>query len=156
MDCNRKEDYNEPKLTTSQIVITEEEDVVSPPPPVLVSKYKTLEEWLVAICDNENPKASIDTYNFGVFESEGMYTVYLVGMNRYKEGNHLDSRIEFEPSEMYFPMPKSEHEKLEREQVLDNIKAQLKDFINSEKFRNSFFARAKSINVRYSGEIWSK
>lgn len=64
-------------------------------------------------------------------------------------------RIDFEPSNMYFQLPKGEYENLDREQVMNKVKVQLKDFTNTEKFKTSFFAQAKSITVNSKDEIWS-
>lgn len=158
MDCSRKEDSDQSELRYSQIVISEEVDEVSPPPPDLTSNFRTLQEWLFNACDKDKPKTAIATYDFGFFESPGEYIVFVVGLNTYeKNENHSITTINFEPSDMDFQLPKSEHENLDREQVLDKVKAQLKDFIKTEKFKTSFFAQAKSIKTSFDGdEIWSK
>ncbi len=39
------------------------------------------------------------TYNFGLFESPGNYTIFLIGLNQYEKKNSSITRIEFEPLE---------------------------------------------------------
>jgi hypothetical protein len=157
MDCNGKQDSNHPKITTSNIVSIVESDDVSPPPPGLISKFKTLQEWLFNICDVEKPKVPINTYDFGFIESEGNYTLYLVGLNDYEIGeNHSAIQIDFEPSDMYFPLPKSEYENLDWYEVMAKVEAQLRDFIKTEKFKTSFFLQANLIKTSMGNEIWAK
>jgi hypothetical protein len=158
MDCNRKNNNDQPGIEIKKVTLVEEVDDVSPPPPEMHSNFETLQEWLFNMCDKEKPKVKIATYEFGLFESPGDYTVFVVGLNTYQKSEHHSvTTIDFEPSDMYFPLPENEHENSDREQVLDKIKSQLKDFTKTEKFKTSFFAQAKSIKTSFDGdEIWSK
>ena len=157
MCCNRENHYNESEIEIKEVTITEEFEDIPSPLPENTSSFKTLQEWLFNLCDKERPKAKIAVYEFGLSESSGAYTLYVIGLNTYeKKEYHSVTTIDFKPSDMYFQLPKSEYENLEREQVLDRIKAQLKDFTNTEKFKTSFFAQAKSIKIDFGGEIWSK
>ena len=156
MDCNHKTDSEKPEVKTEYGVEREEVEEVSPPPPGLISNFKTIQEWLFNICDTEKPEKSITTYNFGLFESSDDYTVFLVGINKYGKGQDSATLIEFEPSSMYYPLPKSEYKNLTREQVQDQLTSLLKTFIKTDKFKNSFLAKAYSITVDFYGTIWSK
>lgn len=154
MDCNNKPQPDKPKIITENVVFNEEVDDVPPPPPGLVSNFKSLQDWLFKICDRDKPGKSIMTYNFGLFESPGNYTIFLVGLNQYEKKNSLITRIEFEPKSMYFRLPETEYKNLNREQLVDKLTAQLKDFTKTEKFKTSFLAKAKSITTDFKGEIW--
>ena|ERR1022692_2644872 len=128
-----------------------------PPPPGLISSFDTLQDWLINICDSEQPEKSIATYNFGLFESAGDYTIFLIGENTYdKEQNYSVTSIDFKPLHMYFPLPKSEYENLIREQLVEQLTDELRGFTKTDKFKNSFLAKANSIKTDFSGEIWSR
>ena len=134
------------------------EDAIEPPPPNLTSTFKTLKDWLVNICEKDTPKKSIATYNFGLFESPNDNTLVLVGVNTYDEGKYRTIiRIDFEPTNMYFKLPKAYYKSLDREQLLDKLASQLKDFAKTEKFKNSFFTEANVVVFESNGQkIWSK
>ena len=126
-------------------------------PPHITSHFKTPQDWLFHICDSRKPKKSIATYRIGLFESPDDYVIFLVGLNTHTKGkNSYITRIGFKPSNMYFQLPKSEYENLSREQLIDQLASQLKDFITTEKFKTSFLAKAESINTDFGGQIWSK
>lgn len=156
MDCNNKKDSDSLEVKTEYGVISEQVEEVSPPPPGLTTKFKTLQEWIINICDTEKPEKSITTYNFGLFESPDDYTICLVGINKYDQGQDSVTRIDFEPSGMYYPLTKSENKNLTREQVQDKLTSLLKNFIKTDKFKNSFLAKAHFITVDFYGTIWSK
>ena len=127
-----------------------------PEPPSNLIKFKTLQDWLVNICDSENPSKSIEQYRFGLFESSGQKMLYLTGQNTYTEGNSSGMRIEFGPGNMYFLLSKKEYGSLTWEQIVDKLFPELKKFTNTEKFKSSFLAKANSIEIAYKGVIWSK
>jgi hypothetical protein len=154
--CKHKKDSEPPKIITEHIHFSKEVDEVTPPPPGLTSNFRSVQEWLFNICNTEKPGKLIATYNFGVFESQDDYTIFLVGLNEYGTEQHSITRIDFEPSSMYFRLPKNEYKDLNREQVLARLTSQLKDFTTTEKFRTSFFMQAQSITTDFKGEIWSK
>jgi hypothetical protein len=155
--CNQKKSSDSSKVTTHEITSTEEVDEVSPPPPGLASNFKNVQEWLSNLCSLEAPGKSIINYDFGLFESPGNnYTAFVVGLNKYGEENHSVVHIDFESPNMYYQLPRSEYEGLDREQAMSKVKAELKNFIYSEKFKTSFFAQAKSITINSTDEIWSR
>jgi len=47
--------------------------------------FMTLENWLLNICDTESPDKSIIGFNFGLFESEDGFTIYLTGSKEFDE-----------------------------------------------------------------------
>jgi hypothetical protein len=133
-------------------------DVVEPPPPNLVSKFASLQEWLLNICEKDAPQKLISKYTVGLFESSNDYTLDLVGVNTYDEDkNRSATRIEFEPTNMYFKLPEAYYQNLSREQLLDKLTLELKDFANTERFKTSFIAKANVFVFESNGQtIWSK
>ena len=133
------------------------EDVEEPPPPHLVSKFATLRDWLLNVCEKDGPQKSISKYRVGLFESSNDYTLDLVGVNTYDEDkNRSVTRIEFEPTNMYFKLPEAYYQNLNREQLLDKLTLELKDFAKSERFKTSFFAKANVFVFESNGQtIWS-
>ena|SRR6185437_7650329 len=134
------------------------EDVSEPPPPHLVSKFATLQDWLLNICEKDRPQKPISKYTVGLFESPNDYTLVLVGVNTYDEDkNRSVTRIEFEPTNMYFKLPEAYYKNLSREQLLDKLTSQLKDFAKTERFKTSFFSKATLFVFDTNGKtIWSK
>lgn len=133
-------------------------EIVEPPPPNLISKFATLQDWLLNICEKETPQKLISKYTLGLFESPNDYTLDLVGVNTYDEyKNRSVTRIEFEPNNMYFKLPEAYYKNLSREQLLDKLTLELKDFANTERFKTSFFAKANVFVFETNGQtIWSK
>ena len=129
-----------------------------PPFPDFVSEFKTIREWLLSICIGNTPDKPIDSHSFGLFESPNRYVLSLVGENTYQEAeNRLVTRIEFEPSIMYFRLPESGYKDLTREQVLIRLITELKEFVETEQFKTSFFTQANAVRFRTNGQIiWSK
>lgn len=135
------------------------EDDIGPPPPNLKSEFKTLQDWLVSICNGEKPKKLISTYNIGLSESNNRdYTLDLTGRNAYNEGNnHSSKRIEFTPKHTFYKLPEAYYKSLSREQLIKKLITQLKDFTNTKDFKNSFFTKANAIVFDTNGQkIWSK
>lgn len=150
------EDSDRWKITV-HVEITEEEDDLDPPDPDLESAFNDIDEWLVDMCKNDLPQNEIAKFNFGVFESVDHYTLYLTGVNSYKEGNHTKTTIEFLPTHCYFRIPTAFHEHQGREETIKNIKTDLDNFAQSECFQNSFFRSAEIVQFETTGEvIWSK
>jgi len=134
------------------------EDDIGPPPTHLASKFRTLHDWLLNICYNDQPQKSIAKFTLNLFESPDDYTLVLVGVNTYDEGeNRSVTRIEFEPTNMYFKLPRTYYKNLSREQLLDKLTLQLKRFTSTKKFKTSFFAKANIVIFQTNGQtIWSK
>jgi len=147
--CDSK---TEIKVTDVKLVSVTQTDSIPepPPPPPPISNFMTLQEWLFKLCDTEKPDKSIIAYNFGLFETEDGYTIYLIGSKEYdKDDQDWATNNDFEPSIKYYPLPTNEYKDLKWEKVLDKIKSQLKDFTKTDRFKNSFFAKAKAITTGF-------
>ena len=155
--CSQKTKNESRNVQIKEVTLYDIVDDVEPPPPDLTSNFKTLQDWLLSICYDRKPKKSIANYEFGLFESADDYTLFLIGINKYTEGDTSYTRIEFEPLNMYFPLPKSEYKNLKRDELLNRLISQLKQFTKTEQFKSSFFVNADKITFASNGEtIWSK
>lgn len=133
-----------------------EEDIDCPPSD-LESNFTSLEAWLSSICDEDAPEKPIAEYRIGLFESEQAYTLTLVGFNTYEKDKYTTlNLIEFEPTSMYFSLPESYFTNSTREQLLDKLCSELKDFTSTEKFKASFLTKGDIGVFETTGEIiWS-
>ena len=78
-------------------------------------------------------------------------------MNTYETKDSLVTRIEFEPANTYLKLPETYYENLGRQEVLEKLTSQLKDFANTESFKTSFLSKANIVVFQTNGQtIWSK
>jgi hypothetical protein len=146
------------KVTVENIMITESEEEVDPPVDEQISHFKTLQDWLINICDSSKPTKNIDKFKLGIFEEEKEKILFLVGTNTYKEGeNRSSTRIEFEPSHNYLLLPGKDYNKLSHIELVNKLTTQLKDFANTSTFQNSFLTKANTVVFETNGQIiWKK
>lgn len=81
MAYNQQPKKDSVKVTVHEVTLQVVEDGIEPPPPHLTTKFKSLQDWLINICDNDKPKKSISKYKFELFESPNNYTIALIGVN---------------------------------------------------------------------------
>ena len=136
----------------------EEEDILDPPSPEMITKFGTLNDWLIKVCSQAKPKKSIQKYNIGLFEAPGDYTLFIVGVNTYiKSPTRSSTRIEFKPANMYFSLPPAYFKNLSRGQLLNKLAFDLTNFTRTASFKNSFFTKARAVIFESSGKaIWSR
>lgn len=132
------------------------EDDMGPPPQDFESPYKSIPEWLNKLCEGKKPAKPIDNFRFALFEGKDEYELSLTGTNTTEVSDRRsETHIEFTPENMYYRVPAEDHKNLTRDQLLQNLTKQFDEFIKSEKFRTSFFAEAKSIDLTWKGQVWS-
>ncbi|MBN8854505.1 MAG: hypothetical protein BGO55_21480 [Sphingobacteriales bacterium 50-39] len=138
------------KQDTTLVEIGDDEDNL--PEVTIESSFKTLNEWLFAICDSDKPTKAIAKYSLGLIEAEHERILFLVGIN-------TDSRrmfIDFRPTNMYFLIPNDRYKNLNKEQLISQLTTDLIEFTNTDKFKSSFLAESKSVTFNDSIVIWSK
>jgi len=155
-DQEHKKEETENVQRGSFVFIEEEEDIDSPPSD-LKSNFISIEEWLGSICDEDSPQKPIDEYRIGLFESEQSYTLTLVGFNSYEKDKYTTlNLVEFEPTNMYFPLPENYFRDSSRDQLLEKLIGELKGFTSTEKFKASFLSKGNVGVFETTGEIiWS-
>ena len=141
------------KNEIQNISIIDEIDDIPLPPPRLNSNFNSLNDWLVNICKADAPKEPITNYNFGLFESEKKYIIFIVGLNKHEQNNSTFTSINYKPTNMYFLLP-SRYQNLDLQQLTDILKSELKKFVSTKKFKSSFLAKANSITINISEKIW--
>jgi hypothetical protein len=140
------------KIFVENVKITDSDDIVSPPPPYLKQVFKRMEDWLIDICDSEKPKKSVSFYAVGLFESRTSRALFLVGMSK---SNNREA-IVFQPRNMYFILPPQESKDLNQQQMDDKLILELKNFVKTKYFLNSYLSEADSILFRGKTLIWEK
>jgi len=139
-------------IIIEQVDIEESIEDVQPPPYNLESTFLTMKDWLLDICDSQNPKKRITDYALGIFESPEENIIFLVGLNKHGD----KTVISFKPYHMYYPLQKSEYGELNRDQLINKLTIQLQEFTESQKFNSSFLCQANSILLNGTTKIWSK
>lgn len=140
------------------VSMTETVRAPEPPPPSFSCLNSVpLQEWFFKLCDTEKPKKDVIAYNFGLFGSDNCYAIHLVDSIQYEKDDRDTARKnEPDASVSYYPLSKSEYEALEWKQVLNKIKSQLEEFVKTERFKNSYLAKAKIITMRFDdGDLLS-
>ena len=119
------------------------------------SVYDDFVSWLERIGTSPPRPQAIAAYNFGIFESESGYVVYLVGANKYDpEDDDWACSQDYVPREKYFNLPKSFPGRKKWAGVQREVAGFVKQFIKSPVFENSFLARASAITVGFDdGEL---
>lgn len=144
--CNDKIETHVEEVTMTE---TDSAAAPEPPPPSFsCSTSGTLQEWFFKLCDSEKPGKDVIAYNFGLFETDSCYAIHLVDSNEKEEQNAV-GKNDADTAFNYYPLSKKQYEGLEWKQVLDKIKSQVKEFLNTKKFKNSSFAKAKTMTIRF-------
>jgi len=121
-----------------------------PPPSFSCSNSVTLQEWFFKLCDMEKPEKDIIAYKFELFDTENCYAIHLIDAKEYEKEDHdLAGKNDSETSDNYYPLTESEYKELDWKQILNKIRSQLTEFVRTEKFKNSSFAKAKTITIRF-------
>ena len=141
------------EIVVQDVTYVDVVDDIPPPSRHLTTKFKTLQDWLFDICDSKEPRKPIQHYSFGLFETPDKKLLFFVGQNTYTKEKRSRTLTEFKPLNMYFPLSK-EYDSLTQEQIADKLFLELKEFTNTEKFKNSFLTKANSIGLVFKGAIW--
>ena len=145
--CNDKIETQVEEITMTE---TETETAPEPPPPSFsCSNSGTLREWFFKLCEKAKPEKPVVAYKFELFETGNCYAIHLVDSNE-KDDHDGAGKNDADISFNYYPLSKNEYEGFEWKQVLDKIKSQVKEFLNTEKFKNSSFAKVKTMTMRFN------
>jgi hypothetical protein len=93
------------------------------------------------IASKEQPSSDIKALNFGLFQnSEGHYSVYLVGSKEYDpDDQNWACNEDFVPADKYFHAKHKSVSSLKWQEFLKLVKNTLKKVLESENLKNSFF-----------------
>lgn len=141
-------------IIKKQLLVESIEEILTPPPPGFTSPFKTVHEWLFNICDSERSEKPISEYAIFLFESMENSILCLAGYNTYLEQDCESSRIDFQPSQMFFSLPLDEYKNLSMEQIRERILIELIEFTKTEKFLSSYLSEGSLITTNFAGSIW--
>lgn len=104
--------------------------------------------WLGRVCADETPPDSVVAYNIGLFETPDGYSAYLIGADRYEEGDGDWACNEvFTPKERYCPIPGEGFAGWE--DVHAAVVSATREFLASAAGRRSFLASAEVVTVGF-------
>jgi len=114
------------------------------------SVYDDFVDWLERVGKSRPKPQGIAAYNFGIFESESGYVVYLVGSKEYDpEDDDWACNEDYLPREKYFGLPKSFTGRRRWPGVQREVARLVSQFIKSPAFEKSLLARASAITVGF-------
>lgn len=94
-----------------------------------------LENWIKDISDKETVLENIQALNFGIFESENGYTVYLTGSSEYDiKDDDWACNDDFIPNNRYLEFDQKEISSLGWQEFLKLIVDSLRNIIKSEEY----------------------
>ncbi|RYG24879.1 MAG: hypothetical protein EOO01_43075 [Chitinophagaceae bacterium] len=131
-----------------------EEDPGPPEPPFLgqAHRYASLQDWLGYLCDSIKPTPEIVAYFFTLSVYPEGYSALFTGNKAYNPVNRdwifmVDDRVQD-----FYPLPKASYNGLTREAVLKKFATELTAFSTTEKFKQSFFGKAKAVGAGFDRE----
>lgn len=153
--CNRNTTTEVKKELIVQNVQLEETqiDPVDPGPPpdaLLLSNPLTLQEWFFKFCNTEKPEKTTVSYILQLAETDNKYVIYLINPKEYeKQSRDRLTTKGVAPPVQYCLLSKNEYKDLQGMQIVYKIKSQLKEYIETDKFKLSSLAKAKAITMRF-------
>ncbi|MBE7169014.1 MAG: hypothetical protein INR73_00395 [Williamsia sp.] len=126
-----------------------------PPSSRVVTPFKSIQEWLQFLCEHEHHSEPVSEYMIA-FSEPPRVLAYLVGRNHGIEQGVPVTRIVFQPKQyMWFKLPTKKYGGLTRQQLVEKIHSELKEFFTTEQFKKSFLARGYNISTNFQEDIWS-
>ena len=78
------------------------------------------------------------------------YAIYLSVLNEHEKDDKVGAtKNDDDPSTEYYPLSQSEEKDLKWKQVMNKIKSQIKEYVKTEKFKNSSLAKGKVITMSF-------
>jgi hypothetical protein len=112
--------------------------------------YEDFVSWLRRVDESSPPPQNIAAYNIGLFESDGGYTVYLIGSREFdSDDDDWACREDFSPTEKFFRLPESTFNGKDWREVQRAVAGFVKRFVESPESSGSFLAPASAITVGF-------
>ena len=107
-------------------------------------------DWISRLTKNEKPMADIVAFNFGLFETDKAYTIYVIGAKTFDaEDADWATNADFEPKEKYLEINPNETKGLEWSEVQEMARVTIEQFVSSDKFEQSFMKNAQAITTGF-------
>ena len=114
---------------------------------------KQIEDWLLELSHNEVIPENIVALNFGIFESENGYCVYLIGSESYDvDDDDWACDVDYEPVDKYLNI---EGVDVDPDKFLNEVITILLDIISLEKV-SAWLLRTKYITVGFDDGVLEK
>ena len=111
--------------------------------------------WLDRINKTETVSNSIVAFNFGLFETEDNYTIYLIGSGTFDEqDDDWATNVDFEPEDKYFELDSSLVKGKDWQEALEVSEKLVTEYLNSINLKNTIFKNAEAITTGFDdGEL---
>ncbi|MDH7445652.1 hypothetical protein [Aquimarina sp. 2201CG14-23] len=107
-------------------------------------------KWIKEIESTKAPNDKIIAYNFGLFESNGSYMMYLIGCKKYDTKNEdWVCDVDYEPKNKYFDLHNAELNNSKWEFVLEYAVKLVKGFMKTENYYQSFLVKSEYITIGF-------
>ena len=109
---------------------------------------KNILNWIEKLNSNERIPENIAALNFGLYEAEENYILYLSGSENYDENDDdWATEVDYEPKDKYINLPNSKN--MDWKEILNEVEESIIEIINSNNFQNSIFTNIKNITVGF-------
>jgi hypothetical protein len=121
------------------------------PPRHIETDFKSINEWLTAICDSNNPKQLVDEFIISLtLSSVDGYRLTLQGTTNYRNKTRgIDSKIVFEPVNMFYKLPDADYKDLDYKRAGNKVYLQLQQALNIQKISKFFLIHGKARFIRF-------
>ncbi len=111
---------------------------------------QTFTEWLENSNEIENVDNSIIGFNFGLIETTNGFEMYLIGSKSFEvDDEDWATKVAFEPKQKYFQFGKEFSADKNWQDILKISEKLIRNYVDSEKFKTSLFAKAKGITTGF-------
>ncbi len=111
--------------------------------------------WISKIGQDSKPGKNIIAINFGIFQTEHSYSIYLIGSTEYDiEDSDWACNEDFVPQDKYFELTKNETKGSDWTKIEELVSNLLKNYTVSDNFKNSFLINIENITCGFDdGEL---
>jgi len=107
--------------------------------------------WIFKIIKSESPDSSIIAINFGIFESEKGFQLYLAGFKDYDKDNDdwATGLGDFSPNDKYFKLPDNDFEGLKWDSAQIKVVDLIRGFLTTDLYKGSFLEKVIAITTGF-------
>jgi hypothetical protein len=108
-------------------------------------------DWLIKIIKTESPDSSIIAINFGIFESDKGFQLYLAGFKDYDKDNDdwATGLGDFSPKDKYLKLPDNDFKGLEWDSAQTKVTDLIKGFMSTDSYEGTFLDKAIAITTGF-------
>lgn len=116
---------------------------------------EAIANWLYRIEKDETIPCEITAFNFGLFEQERGYCVYLTGSIQYDEADDdWACNVDFEPKEKYIELTTEQCMEMSWEEFQATVREIISDYIGKASVKSMFRSRERIVTIGFDdGEL---